>query len=157
MEQCDEAQPSCKKCRLYGVACDYSGEASSLDLNASGSFQVRFDPSPPVEMYMRSSSEVIKRRTAAVKMITPSPLDHISLNASLATMINDSLCFGTLESGGMEKPWKFTSNQLEVVSRFRERTSLTLGDPQTTLLYRDLICQLACRVMSHVYQISPSY
>ena len=46
----------------------------------------------------------------------------------------------------MDNSWRFGNDQLEVLSRFRERTSLTIGNTNMAPLYRDLVCQLACKV-----------
>ena len=146
-KQCDEAQPSCQKCRLYGVACNYSKGAGPLDLDAHGSFQVQFDSATKVETYNRYD-EIIKIRmpTDTPIVVCVPPLRSFSCNTSLATLINDSLRANTPESTWLNESRHFTPNQLQLVSRFRERTSLTIGNPQMAPLYRDLVCQLACRV-----------
>ena len=38
--QCDELRPRCKKCKAYGVECDYDRSDVDLQLSARGSFQV---------------------------------------------------------------------------------------------------------------------
>ena len=147
--KCDEAQPSCKKCKLYGVACDYSSQGSSLELDTQGSFQVQLETNaiaepcnPDEDMEIHAPS----RENAINSCILP--LDSISINSSLAAIVDESLRSSTSNPCWMNKYWHFTNNQLQVLSRFRERTSVTIGHPQMAPLYRDLVCQLACKVRS---------
>lgn len=75
------------------------------------------------------------------------PLDSISIKPSLAAVIDEGICLKMPTINWKNKPWDFTVTHLQVVSRFRERTSLTIGNTQMAPLYRDLVCQLACQVM----------
>ncbi|KAF2625099.1 hypothetical protein BU25DRAFT_450198 [Macroventuria anomochaeta] len=145
--KCDEAQPSCKKCKLYGVSCDYSGLESSLDLDAQGSFQVLLEPNTVVESCSLDEGDVeacVLHQENGINSWIP-PLDSISINSSLTTVIDDSLRFNTSNPNWINKSWHFTNKRLVILSRFRERTSVTIGNPQMAPLYRDLICQLACK------------
>jgi len=146
--KCDEAQPSCRKCKLYGVACDYSDQAGFLDLVAQGSFQVRFESVPTYEC-SNYDDEIVDlfapdRETALGQWIPP--LQRISMSSSLAAIIDNSLQSNTLDLHWTHKPWQFNKSQLHIISRFRERTALTIGNPKMAPLYRDLVCELACEV-----------
>lgn len=147
MDQCDEGQPACTKCKLYGVSCDYSGLASSLDLDAQGSFQVSLEPTAVVESSSSDDDAVEMYRSAQHTLDSwIPPLNYVAINTSLATLVNDSHRFNTIDFGSMDSTWCFSNNQLEILSRFRERTSLTIGNTNMAPLYRDLVCQLACNV-----------
>ena len=136
---CDETQPSCKKCKLYGVTCDYSSLESSLEQDAQRSFQVHLTSSSSGEM---GTDDPNDRR--ALSMWIP-PLESICIHSSLATLIDNSLCSDTWTLDWMDHSQQFSITQLEIVSRFRNRTSLTIGNLQMAPLYRDLVCQLACK------------
>ncbi|KAJ4992590.1 hypothetical protein SVAN01_01973 [Stagonosporopsis vannaccii] len=145
--KCDEAQPSCRKCKLYGVACDYSDRASFLDLDARGSFQVQFDSIIVLES-SSSDDETVDlcapdRGTTLDQWIPP--LQSMSIRSSLATVIDNSLQSKTSDLSWTENPWRFSKSQLDIISRFRERTALTIGNPRMAPLYRDLVCELACK------------
>lgn len=137
--KCDEAQPSCMTCRLYGVSCDYSGVGSSLDLAAQGSFQVDLTSGASDEIAFDSwnAGQVLSKCTH--------PLESISIHSSLTTLIDNSLCSDTWSLGLMNRTQHFSEGQLEIITRFRDRTSATIGNPRMAPQYRDLVCQLACK------------
>ncbi|KAJ8118186.1 hypothetical protein OPT61_g792 [Boeremia exigua] len=145
--KCDEAQPSCRKCKLYGVTCDYSGQASFLDLNAQGSFQVHLEPIVVMESSSpedETANVLMRNRENSIESWIP-PLHAMSFIPSLASTIDDSLQIDMVDLTCVKGSWYFTKDQLQVVSRFRERTSLTIGNPKAACVYRDLVCQLACK------------
>jgi hypothetical protein len=85
-----------------------------------------------------------------------SPFFFLSMNSTMATMIYDSLQlnFSAMEMqsgsestwGSTVSYWHFSEAHLEVLSRFRERTSLTIGMKSMAPTYRDLLCTLALTV-----------
>jgi hypothetical protein len=129
------------------VSCDYSGLTSSLDLDAQGSFQVSLEPTVAVGS-SSSDDDAVEMYVSAQNTLDSwlLPLHPISIKSNLATMVDDSLRIDTSNFHMIESTWHFSNNQLKVLSRFRERTSLTIGKPDMAPLYRDLVCQLACKV-----------
>lgn len=129
------------------MSCDYSSLASLLDLDAQGSFQVSLEPAAHVESSSSDDNAVEMYRSAQHTLDSwfP-PFNSVPINTSLATLVNDSHRFNASDLLSMDSSWRFGNNQLEVLSRFRERTSLTIGNTNMAALYRDLVCQLACKV-----------
>lgn len=173
--QCDEAHPACRKCKLYGVSCDYTGSKSSLDLSAQGSFQVDFAP----------PSDSLSDGVPSQKRVdTPNPSPYydgadlrswsdksfravspISLNVTMATMINDSLQ-ANLDSEAVQPSsglgslfaipfWSFGESHLEIMARFHDRTSLTIGNKSMAYVYREIICKLSFSVRPGLLPIDP--
>jgi hypothetical protein len=151
--KCDEAQPSCRKCKLFGVSCNYARLETSLDLDAQGSFQVDLSSVTAQELYHPEVAEVelipLPQGMSVDKWLPP--LDRLSNHSSLAVHVNESLRFDILGSSWSYRSWHFSEDQLQIISRFRERTSVTIGNPQMAPLYRDLVCRLACKVRSSPY------
>lgn len=141
------------------MSCDYSGLASSLDLDAQGSFQVTFNPTA-VKDLSRPENITSNMYVSTTNTLDPwiPPLNPISIQSSLASMVDGSLWFDTSNIRHSESTWHFENDQLEVLSRFRERTSLTMGTTHMAPLYRDFVCQLACKVgLSHCARILQLY
>ena len=132
------------------MSCDYSDLASSLDLDAQGSFQVSFEPEAAVDP-SRFDVDVNELCNPAQNIDSwVPPLNQISIKSSLATMIDESLWLNMPRPVWIDRTSHFESSQLGIISRFRERTSLTIGNSQMAPLYRDMVCQLACKVrLSH--------
>lgn len=76
----------------------------------------------------------------------------MSVHSSLAAVVDDSLHFDMSNFGWLNQNWHFSGDQLGIVLRFRERTSVTIGNPQMAPIYRDLVCQLACKVRAFLYR-----
>ncbi|CAO2654381.1 Nn.00g111140.m01.CDS01 [Neocucurbitaria sp. VM-36] len=115
--KCDEQHPSCKKCKSYGVICNYSGSKASLDLSAQGSFQLELAPAAPMEQFVDfglvhplGNTSISPDQVPAVgeqvqhpniKYVDPVPefwpnvswpaLSPISMKSTIAVMIDDSL------------------------------------------------------------------
>ncbi|XPS97037.1 hypothetical protein M3J09_006280 [Ascochyta lentis] len=137
--KCDEVHPVCTNCKRYGVSCDYSSLKSSLDINTPGSFQVHFASGSSDEVKTDDSNE------ANILSLWIPPLESVSIRSSLATIVDDSLNSNTRNLGWLSGSRRFSTDQLKIVSRFRNRTSVTIGNPQMAPVYRDLVCQLACK------------
>jgi hypothetical protein len=84
------------------------------------------------------------------------PLSFISMNSTMATMIDDSLQLN-LSAANMQPSsenvwtspvsyWHFSEAHFEILTRFRDRTALTIGMKTTAPVYRDLLCHLALSV-----------
>lgn len=73
------------------------------------------------------------------------PLESFSIHASIATIVDVSLHSDTQSLFSMNESWSFSKDDLKIVSRFRNRTSATIGNPQMAPVYRDFVCQLACK------------
>jgi hypothetical protein len=87
-----------------------------------------------------------------------SPLSSISMSSTMAAMIDDSLQVdlsavhhqSELMTYNPPTPfWHFSASHLEILSRFRDRTALTIGDKRIAPAYRDCICHLALSVRRH--------
>lgn len=174
-QQCDEAHPSCRKCKLYGVSCDYTGSKSSLDLSAQGSFQVDFTPSdssndsvtsqkridtPNSPPYYGAVADLASWNEKSIQALSP-----ISLNTTMATMINDSLQANLdseailpntgLGSWSAIPFWSFGESHLEIMARFHGRTSLTIGNKDMAYVYREIICKLSFSVRPDLVSMNP--
>ncbi|KAF2819626.1 hypothetical protein CC86DRAFT_362582 [Ophiobolus disseminans] len=83
----------------------------------------------------------------------PSPISVISPNATMAATIDDLLQLSSpavhhqpdsKTSWSSPTPfWHFSTAHFEILSRFRERTALTIGDKRIAPAYRDCVCHLA--------------
>jgi hypothetical protein len=84
------------------------------------------------------------------------PFFFISMNSTMATMIDDSLQLN-LSTADMQPSsasswtslasyWHFSEAHLEILARFRDRTALTIGIKTMAPAYRDLLCHLALKV-----------
>jgi hypothetical protein len=86
----------------------------------------------------------------------PTPFTPVSMTATMATLIDDSLQLDKpvpnmqpRSESGWNSPvsyWHFSEKHLEILARFRDRTALTIGDKSLAPAYRDLLCQLAMTV-----------
>jgi hypothetical protein len=173
--QCDELRPQCKRCRLYGVECGYGGAVTSLQLSSQRAFQVDLtsvgraeqvvdmsaDISFPAEANLYPSASLSGAEKAdearesyhpsfSGSYSLPSPQTPVSLNSSMASMINSSVQI-SLSSDDMswDMPrafWHFTDAHYEILFRYQHRTALTIGDKRISPAYRDCISHLAVSV-----------
>jgi hypothetical protein len=84
------------------------------------------------------------------------PFSPISDNAIMTSMIDDSLQFSFVEPDMQPQygaagsvpvtSWHFSSAHLEILTRFRERTALTIGGKTADSVYRHMLCHLAMTV-----------
>ena len=130
------------------MACDYSGSESSLNLDAQGSFQVDFTHLVTVQSCSLNDTDVEECEPIQDKDISSwiPPLDSVSISRSLTTIVDDSLRYSVADIGVIHPHWRFSSDHLGILMRFRERTSVTIGNPHMAPIFRDPICQLACQV-----------
>jgi hypothetical protein len=124
------------KCMNYGVACDFSGEKGELDVRVMGVGRVDFE-----EAVMDPRSTDNMPSTVPPNYLMSSnlgtPRSAVSINSTMASMIEDSLrsgysdsdvCSGTgTTSRSASSSWKFSETHLEILTRFQSRTSLTVG------------------------------
>ena len=133
------------------MSCDYSSAESSLDLDAQGSFQVDLSLSVGIDSIgpdVVDAERCASNQENAISAWIP-PLDFIPINRTFATIVDDSLRFSTSNVSWIHQSWHFSDDQLGILLRFRERTSVTIGNPQMASIYQDHICQLACKVRSN--------
>jgi hypothetical protein len=95
--------------------------------------------------------ECLERRTRVDNC--PSALTSVSLNPSIATMIDTSLQSSNdltvTSNASWDSPtpfWHFSETHFDILARFRNRTALTLGDKGTSPEYRDCVTHLALSV-----------
>ena len=155
---------------------------TSLDLSAQGSFQITFSLSVPAEENADSSiveslggtsirlDEVPSLGGQVTNFITKPTdpvseprtnsgkraLSPISVNATIAVMINNSLQSGLSDTDSQPSSgaaswspnpfWHFSESHLEIVARFHSRTAMTIGNKNLAPAYRDITCQLAFTV-----------
>jgi hypothetical protein len=116
--KCDETHPSCTKCNLYGVTCDYAGSKPSLNIAAQGSFQVDLTSSVPrqhtisFDTGIRSRAHVIdsffepvlgsedlititKPFTTTTNNTLGTPWSPLSINAAITATMNHALRLGS--------------------------------------------------------------
>lgn len=149
-----------------------------LDLSAHGSFQVEFAPIVPADSGITDlpgstsirpnevpslGEQVINRSTKPSDHVSEFMADArerallpISMNATIAGMINNSLQSGFLNPDAQPSSgaaswsstpfWHFSESHLEIVARFHSRTAMTIGNKQLAPAYRDITCQLAFTV-----------
>lgn len=160
--QCDETRPRCGKCLAYGVSCSYDGAKASLDLDATGSFQVDLASSSPSSTFSTGSSS--PKSTNNIHL--PPPKALVSVNRIAASVIDASLRARALTTGTNDfmagspfsyemASWTFTEKDLSVMKRFQDRTALTIGNSKTAPTYRDCVSQLALTVCPSPAYLNP--
>jgi hypothetical protein len=173
-DQCDELRPQCKKCMLYGVECGYGGAVTSLQLSSQSAFQVDFTLVGQAEQVVDMSSASLSvgekanpghdagesyHPSFAGSYSLPSPRTPVSLNSSMASMINSSVQISLSSddvSWDMPKAfWHFTDAHYEILFRYQHRTALTIGDKRISPAYRDCISHLAVSVSLNAF-LAPS-
>lgn len=84
------------------------------------------------------------------------PFSPLSDNATMTSMIDDSIQFSSAEADMQPQygaarsvpvpSWHFSNAHLEILTRFRERTALTIGGKTADSVYRHVLCHLAMTV-----------
>ncbi|KAF2687672.1 hypothetical protein K458DRAFT_428515 [Lentithecium fluviatile CBS 122367] len=145
-------------------ALDLSAQGSfQVDLSPSASKPPPTGSSIPTPSQSQSPpnpDEEFERTTPQSEIQRPtfphSPVSPVSLNRSMAGMIDASLhakrmtvgvgaamagspFMGKVVGAGPGSSWTFTEADLETVTRFQERTVLTIGNRETSPTYRDCI------------------
>ncbi|CZR65686.1 related to UPC2-regulatory protein involved in control of sterol uptake [Phialocephala subalpina] len=113
--KCDESRPVCKRCKAYGVVCNYDRKSPDLELSTKGSngvFQVSIinNSTPP----------------SVPKSIAPSLKQGLA--ASLASHASRSL----------------NNFEFELLHRFQTRTVFTVTTPRSLPVYESSILKHAC-------------
>lgn len=115
--KCDETHPGCKNCMRYSVACNYNQNGPEL----------------------QTTTELLYRADA----LSPS-VSVCSVNETIAAMMNSSISF--YEDSSRLTPYQFQVQDLSTLSRFQERTVLTISSSQVGCVYQRELIQLMTRV-----------
>jgi hypothetical protein len=107
--KCDELRPHCKRCKLYGVACNYGKPDASLQLSNQGSFQV--DITSPA-----SQEQVIDFNTPEQDSLEP-----YQIASSQRPAIDLARSSANPGSGSMETSTKANSADLSAASQPEQR------------------------------------
>lgn len=107
------------------------------------------------EVHWTNSSSSDQSRTPYSSNTLSSPVSIPSTISVMASTIDDSLRYDYLTAPCLEATdswiaptpfWHFSASHMEILSRFRERTALTIGDKSIAPKYRECVTQLALSV-----------
>ena len=122
-----------------------------------GNTSISPDEVPPVgEKVQHSHTKYVDPVSEFCTNVSWRALSPISMNSTIAVMIDDSLqsglsspeshpCLGTA-SWSPTPFWHFTESHLDIMARFQNRTAMTVGNKQVAPAYRDIVCKLAFTV-----------
>ncbi|KAK3111508.1 Serine/threonine-protein kinase PAK 6, partial [Teratosphaeriaceae sp. CCFEE 6253] len=140
-EDCDEAQPDCQKCRAYGVACNYGGNAVTAALQHAGEAAFVVEPCVPQAGPTPSNAvQTEQDRLGAAHQLPPTPPSE-----EMMSMLNYPLMLHETDD-----VYRITESDLARLLRFQNRTVLTIGTAQTIGIYRDAVVKLA---LEHNYLV----
>ncbi|KAJ9143348.1 putative C6 finger domain protein [Pleurostoma richardsiae] len=111
--KCDEGRPQCRRCRVYGVVCNYAADVTDLQASAEGH--------PSMELQEHRQSLAL-RKNAEAPIAPPSP----------AIIISDGSVTVTLEGQDMD-----------LLSHYILRTLPSLGNHKMAKLYQTSVMRLA--------------
>ncbi|KUJ14571.1 uncharacterized protein LY89DRAFT_143351 [Mollisia scopiformis] len=114
--KCDESRPICKRCKAYGVVCNYGRKSPDLELSSSGGFHVS----------VLNDSSLSSPEAGVPKSIAPSLKQGLA--ASLESYASDGL-----------SRWEF-----ELLHRFQLRTIYTVTTAKSLAIYQSSILKYAC-------------
>lgn len=115
--QCDEKQPSCRKCIDYGVSCNYDPTNSDLQLTIH---ETSNNDSPP-EL-------------------------ALSFGKGMTSIIHAPLSPDSIESAFRSGSYGLQQHEFDLLRKFQTRTVKTLGTTRTSHYYVDEVFKLACYV-----------
>ncbi len=123
--KCDETYPACKRCKSYGVSCNYesTSESDDLQLSTIGAFIIETG---------RGSS--------------------VSLNQSMLNMINTPPSIRSPGTKSADSFFKLHEEDLRIISRFQSRTVLSVGTKESVHIYQKEWFRLACenQMLMHI-------
>jgi hypothetical protein len=119
--ECDETKPSCERCKAYGVACNYTGDTKTSDL------EIVFNGT----VIMKARPQSLSQASQAIPKPTVQPFMYPAVYSS------DSNC-----------SFKLNSEEIDRLGRFQSRTILAIGTTKSAKLFQSIIIELACTVSS---------
>ncbi|KAK5110809.1 hypothetical protein LTR62_005520 [Meristemomyces frigidus] len=145
--KCDESKPSCEKCQSYGVSCSYDGGDAISELQHAGEaafFMESFNgattqlPTPEQDRMQDMMGHI--DQTTPKQMPVPNIVPHLPPSPPGEAILG--LLDHPLALHDTDEVYKCTERDLDRLTRFHERTVLTIGTAQTVHVWRDSIMSL---------------